>query len=192
MLVLQLKERFAKTIVLEIQSSIPQEALDVISTKLNEKLSGLTLREIRQSISARCIDLSNESSGIVRLLIDSADRVFDFSENEKITFSGSANIMAKPEFADPAQMKNLLRVIENEKNLIKRIQDSTTTDGVNVIIGDELDDPDMSELSFVTSPYNFGNQTGIIAVVGPLRMKYEKAIAIVVHTAKTLSHTLSN
>lgn len=192
MVVLQLNEGFAKTIVLEIHSSIPQEALDALSTKLNEKLSGLTLRDIRRSISARCGDLSNESSGIVRLLIDSADRVFDFSENEKITFSGSANIMAKPEFADPKQMKNLLSVIENEKNLIKRIQDSTTADGVNVIIGDELDDPEMSELSFVTSPYNFGNQAGIIAVVGPLRMQYAKVMAIVVHTAKTLSHTLSN
>jgi len=192
MVVLQLNEGFAKTIVLEIRSSIPQEALDALSTKLNEKLSGLTLRDIRNSISARCGDLSNESSGIVRMLIDSADRVFDFSENEKITFSGSANIMAKPEFADPKQMKNLLSVIENEKNLIKRIQDSTTANGVNVIIGDELDDPDMSELSFVTSPYNFGNQAGIIAVVGPLRMQYAKVMAIVVHTAKTLSHTLSN
>ena len=192
MVVLQLTEGFAKTIVLEIRSSIPQEALDALSTKLNEKLSGLTLRDIRNSISARCGNLSNESSGIVRMLIDTADRVFDFSENEKITFSGSANIMAKPEFADPKQMKNLLSVIENEKNLIKRIQDSTTANGVNVIIGDELDDPDMSELSFVTSPYNFGNQAGIIAVVGPLRMQYAKVMAIVVHTAKTLSHTLSN
>ena len=192
MVVLQLNDGFAKTIVLEIRSSIPPEALDVISTKLNEKLSGLSLREIRSSISLRCNDLTNESSGIVRMLIDSADRVFDFSENEKITFSGSANIMAKPEFADPKQMKSLLSVIENEKNLIKRIQDSTSSSGVNVIIGDELDDPDMSELSFVTSPYNFGNQAGIIAVVGPTRMQYEKVMAIVVHTAKTLSHTLSS
>ena len=192
MLVLQLNEGFAKTIVLEIRSSIPTEALDVISTKLNEKLSGLSLREIRKSISMRCSDLTNESSGIVRMLIDSADRVFDFSENEKITFSGSANIMSKPEFADPKRMKSLLSVIENEKNLIKRIQESSSKKGVSVIIGDELDDPDMSELSFVTSPYNFGNQVGIIAVVGPLRMHYEKAMTIVVHTANTLSQTLSN
>lgn len=192
MLVLQLNEGFAKTIVLEIRSSIPTDALDVISTKLNEKLSGLSLREIRKSISMRCSDLTNESSGIVRMLIDSADRVFDFSENEKITFSGSANIMSKPEFADPKRMKSLLSVIENEKNLIKRIQESSSKKGVSVIIGDELDDPDMSELSFVTSPYNFGNQVGIIAVVGPLRMHYEKAMTIVVHTANTLSQTLSN
>ena len=192
MLVLQLNEGFAKTIVLEIRSSIPTDALDVISTKLNEKLSGLSLREIRKSISMRCSDLTNESSGIVRMLIDSADRVFDFSENEKITFSGSANIMSKPEFADPKRMKSLLSVIENEKNLIKRIQESSNKKGVSVLIGDELDDPDMSELSFVTSPYNFGNQVGIIAVVGPLRMHYEKAMTIVVHTANTLSQTLSN
>lgn len=192
MVVLQLNDGFAKTIVLEIRSSIPSEVLDRLSTKLNEKLSGLALKDIRSSISARCGELSNESTGIVRMLIDSADRVFDFSENEKITFSGSANIMAKPEFSDPKQVKSLLSIIENEKNLIKRIQDSTSTEGLNVIIGEELDDPDMSELSFITAPYNFGNQAGIIAVIGPLRMEYEKAMAIVVHTARTLTHTLSN
>ena len=98
-------------------------------------------------------------------MIDSADRVFDFSENEKITFSGSANIMAKPEFADPKQVKNLLRVIENEKNLIKRIQDSTTINGVNVIIVDELVDPDMAEPRFVRSHYNFGVQAVLIALI---------------------------
>ncbi len=192
MVVLQLQEGFAKTIVLEIHSSIPPASLEGIANKLNDKLAGLSLAEIRKNISARCSDITNESSGIVRLLIDSADRVFDFSENEKITFSGSANIMAKPEFEDPVKMKKLLSVIENEKSFIKKIQESTSDKGVNVIIGEELEDPEVSELSFVTSPYGFGNQSGILAVVGPVRMQYEKAIAIVLHTANTLSQSLSD
>ena len=192
MVVLQLKEGFARTIVLEIESAIPAETLESLSAKLNEKLSGLSLREIRSTIYERCRDFTGEGSGIVRLLIDSADRVFDFNENEKIKLSGSANIMAKPEFSDPAKMGNLLSILEDEKGLIKRIHDSTTKQGLNIIIGDEQDDPDVSELSFVTSPYKFGNQSGILAVIGPTRMHYGRAISIVVHAANSLTGSLSN
>ena len=192
MVVLQLKEGFAKTIVLEIESAIPPETLESLSAKLNEKLSGLSLREIRSTIFERCRDFTEEGSGIVRLLIDSADRVFDFNENERIKFSGSANIMAKPEFSDPAKMGNLLSILEDEKGLIKKIHESTSQQGLNIIIGDEQEDPDVSELSFVTSPYKFGNQSGILAVIGPTRMQYGKAISIVVHAANTLTESLSN
>lgn len=163
----------------------------MISEKLNEKLAGLELREIRNSISQRCGDFKNEGSGIVRLLIDSADRVFDFSESEKITYSGSANMLAKPEFADPAKMRNLMNILENEKNLIRRLQETTSQQGINITIGKEQDDPIVSELSFVTSSYRFGHQVGILAVVGPTRMEYKKAISIVDHTAKTLTDSLS-
>jgi len=191
LVVLQLREGFAKTIVLEIESSLPSAALEMISEKLNEKLAGLELREIRNSISQRCGDFKNEGSGIVRLLIDSADRVFDFSESEKITYSGSANMLAKPEFADPAKMRNLMNILENEKNLIRRLQETTSQQGINITIGMEQDDPIVSELSFVTSSYRFGHQVGILAVVGPTRMEYKKAISIVDHTAKTLTDSLS-
>ena len=191
LVVLQLKEGFAKTIVLEIKSSLPSHVLEMISGKLNEKLAGLELREIRKTISQRCGDLKNEGSGIVKLLIDSADRVFDFSENEKITYSGSANILAKPEFADPAKMSNLMSILENEKILIRRLQETTNQQGINITIGKESDDPIVSELSFVTSSYKFGHQLGILAVVGPTRMEYRKAISIVNLTAKTLTDSLS-
>ena len=191
LVVLQLREGFAKTIVLEIQSSLPSDVLEMISGKLNEKLAGLELREIRKTISQRCRDFTNESSGIVKLLIDSADRVFDFSENEKITYSGSANMLSKPEFSDPAKMRNLMKVLENEKKFIKQLQDTTNQNGINITIGKELDDPIISELSFVTSSYKFGHQIGILAVVGPTRMEYKKAISIVNHTAKTLTESFS-
>ena len=191
LVVLQLREGFAKTIVLEIQSSLPSDVLEMISGKLNKKLAGLELREIRKTISQRCRDFTNESSGIVKLLIDSADRVFDFSENEKITYSGSANMLSKPEFSDPAKMRNLMKVLENEKKFIKQLQDTTNQNGINITIGKELDDPIISELSFVTSSYKFGHQIGILAVVGPTRMEYKKAISIVNHTAKTLTESFS-
>ena len=191
LVVLQLKEGFAKTIVLEIESSLPSNVLEMISGKLNEKLAGLELREIRKTISQRCRDLTNEGSGIVKMLIDSADRVFDFSENEKITYSGSANMLAKPEFVDPAKMSNMMNILENEKKLIQRLQETTIKQGINITIGTELDDPIVSELSFVTSSYKFGRQVGILAVVGPTRMEYKKAISIVNLTAKTLTDSLS-
>jgi heat-inducible transcriptional repressor len=189
------KSGLVKTILLEINHNLSREKLDETRRALNERLSGLTLLEIKHSIDKRMHDLAAGDSSLIKLFVDSADSVFNFEENDHFHVCGTGNIVKLPEFNDQGRMHKILELLDKKEILVQVLNDQGQKEGVSIIIGDENREELMKKCSFITASYNLGDMTGTLGVIGPTRMEYAKVIALVEYMAHVLpelikSHTM--
>jgi heat-inducible transcriptional repressor len=189
LVVLSIRSGIAKTITLEVSSEIQQERIMLISQILNERLAGLRIRDIRLTFVERVRDLIHEDTGLVRLFIDSADKVFDFSRFSDVRYSGTTNIISKPEFADVHRFSTLIEMLESKNIIIHMMQKRSETSELKITIGSENDEM-VKDCSIITAPYRVGEVEGVLGIIGPMRMSYQRVIPIVDYTARFITRLM--
>lgn len=189
-----LRTGFVKNVILEVDSNLMREELLQIERVLNERLSGLTVADIRHTISERLKDLSQPESGrrhFFHVFLRSSDQLFNFDDKNLLTYAGANNILSKPDFSDSKDPYAIIRMLEEKSGFVEMLSERIDGDGVAVTIGDENDIKEMNGCSVVKAHYRIGDVTGTVGVIGPKRMPYGKIIPLVRHTAKLLDKTLN-
>ncbi|MBC7186227.1 MAG: heat-inducible transcription repressor HrcA, partial [Calditrichaeota bacterium] len=97
LVIIRVKSGLVKTILMEIDSNLSRDRLEETARVLNERLHGLTLLEIKRSIDKRMADISEGSPDLVRLIVGSAESVFDVEGGAHFYVSGTGNILSQPE-----------------------------------------------------------------------------------------------
>ncbi len=192
MVIISLKMGLVRTLMMEVPSEIPRERLEEITQFLNERLSGLTLDQIRESFAERVKDVSDETSGLIRLFIDSVDKLFVSGKAERVHIAGTDVIVEHPEFENPKNFRSIIELISNEQIIIHVLEKNIQPEGVKVTIGHENKDEKLRDYSVITGTYTVGTVQGTIGVIGPTRMQYARTIPLVDYVAKTISEMFSN
>lgn len=187
LVVISIRSGLVKTMMLEIKSEIPRSKLEKVSQLLNERLSGLTLKKIRDTFADRLRDVQDEHTGLIRLFIESVDKLFDEHRTEKIHIGATKSMLSQPEFENTKNFKSIIELMENEDIIIHVLENTGQKSGTTVTIGEENKINNLKEFSVVTSTYTVGDITGTVGVVGPKRMEYSKMIPLVDYVAKTIS-----
>lgn len=195
LVVLTLRSKLVKTITMEVLTEIPREKLEAISRLLNERLSGLTLQEIRGTFAARVRDFAEEETGLIRLFIYSRQRLFDDTlSRDRLCMSGTQHLSDQPEFGNSEKLKNMMDILADEEVIVHILDESdptSETEEVRVSIGSELKNKKLHDYSVVVATYRIGDVVGEIGLLGPKRMKYARAVSLLDYTAQTLSTTLA-
>jgi len=184
--VLTLQSGLVRTIFVEVPAAVAPGVVEHVSRVLNERLSGLSLREIRGSMSERLRDADHARQGaeLLNIFVAQGEELFDFSGGDGAVVLGSAQPLAEqPEFADNERMRGLLDLTERRDVLRQAFLDHHRR-GLTITIGSENRDPRLTEFTLVTSAYRTGNVSGVIGVLGPTRMPYDKIIGLVEHTSR--------
>ncbi len=177
-----------KTIMMEIKYSISQHKLEETARILNERLSGLTLKQIRDTFNSRLSDISLRDENLISQFSASVDKIF-MIEDGHLHVKGTQNVFSQPEFANQERMSKLLELIDNQKILIRVLNDSSASDEkISIAIGQENKEELLNNCSLITAAYRIGDITGTIGILGPTRMKYEKVISLVDFIAKEISN----
>ncbi|MER3524724.1 MAG: heat-inducible transcription repressor HrcA [Ignavibacteria bacterium] len=192
MVIISLKLGLVRTLMMEVASEIPREELEQITRFLNERLSGLTLDQIRETFADRVKDADEQSRGLIRLFIDSVDKLFAPGKAERLHIAGTDVIVEQPEFENPKNFRSIIELINNEEIIIHVLEKSTQPDGVTVTIGQENKDEKLKDYSVITGTYTVGTVQGTIGLIGPTRMHYARAIPLVDYVAKTISEMFSH
>lgn len=199
MVVIAVRGGLARTLVAELDGAMPERGLDVVVRRLNERLAGLTLEEIRRTGAERIEDLGAEDrTGIVRLVLRDADVLFSGAEEaRRAALGGAQHLVGQPEFQAPGEVQHVVELIENEEVVVHLLERPALFDPAHperavVRIGGELDRDgdegwDGSAYSVVTAQYRIGGARGTVGVIGPTRMDYARAVALVEHVAALLS-----
>lgn len=188
--ILTMKSGLVRTITMEVTAEVPREKLDQVCRLLNERIAGLTLKEIRETFNDRTRDLQNEETGLVRLFIFSSQKLFDEARDHgRLYISGTKNILDQPEFKDPKYIRSVIEILENE-DMIVHVLEQQPSEGVTVTIGSEHKNKKFEQYSLVVSTYQIGDVSGTIGLIGPKRMNYEKTVPLVDFAAQTISNTL--
>jgi heat-inducible transcriptional repressor len=192
LIVISIKAGLVKTISLELDSEIQNKQIEAVQQILNEKLSGLTFKEIRSTVKERFKDSEN-SNAVMRIFLDSVDKIFmDVKQTENIFITGAKNIIRHPEFENPERFQSIIELIE-DKDIIIHILEKTSASNENKVyisIGRENEDRKLEEYSFITKEYTMGDTSGTLGIIGPKRMEYSKIVAIVDYVAKMVTELL--
>ncbi len=192
LVVISIRSGIVRTIMMEVGCEIKREHLEEISHTLNERIAGLTLREIRDTFVDRVRDLQTYASGLVRLFIDSVDLLFtDNKEKERLHIAGTKSIIEQPEFVDPKNFRSVIELIENEDIIVHLLEKHDEQQkGAVVTIGSENEDDTAKDYSIITSTYEVDGVVGRVGVIGPTRMNYSKVIPLVDYVAQAIARML--
>ena len=194
MFVISLQGGLLKTVVLELDSVLARKDLERAVTLLNERLSGLTLEEIRSTFADRIGDLATEErSGIVRLALEKSDTLFSEHERTRLTYSGAEQLLDQPEFQEqPEDLRKLIALLEEENFVVQFLEDEQAMPAVaqaTIRIGSENSDEKVDAYSIITAQYQLGNSVGTLGVIGPTRMDYVRVIPLVEEMASLMSRS---
>lgn len=194
LVVISVKSGLIKTITLEVDAEVKEEQLSAIQQILNERLSGLKFSEIRNTFQERVKDISSENyRPIIRVFLDSVDRIFTDSSADKTFIAGTKKMLNQPEFLDRDKFQSVIELVEN-KDIIIHVLDKNKEDAMNdfaIKIGQENNDEKLSDYSMISKEYKIGDLTGTLGIMGPKRMDYSKIIAAVVYIAEQLTEELT-
>ena len=195
MLVLSLRGGAMRTIFIEVRGEIGDDALAEVQTVLNERLRGLTLSAIRGSLGVRLRDAgtSTDTAELLNIFLQEGEQLFEApspSEGDAVVL-GQASVLAdQPEFASGERMRRLIELTDTRTELAQLLRSRKQSGGVQISIGTEHGESLPGGLTVVTAEYTAGSLSGVIGVIGPTRMPYEKIIALVSHTSALVTELL--
>lgn len=195
LLVMTLRSAGVRTLFVDVPVELPASTLLSVAQVLNERLAGLTLREVRTSLTARLRDTSGgdpAASELLNIFIQSADEWLQWPTAGEAVHLGRASVLAEqPEFQHGPRLKNLIELTERTDLLSRVLSARIGSEGLQISIGAEHQNPELSGFTVVTSEYSVGGLRGVIGVIGPTRMPYDRIIGLVEGTSKLISEYLT-
>jgi len=190
LLILTIQSGLVKTMVMEVDASIGASDLDTTRRIINERLAGLSIEEMLSEVEERLMSSSEGSPKLLRMICDKADSLFEVIHEEDLHLVGTGNFFMQPEFADQQlRMAELIGMFEERTEMAGILSSRMASDGVAITIGEENESPQLKDCSLLTSKYRFGNVTGVIGMMGPTRMAYDKMVPLLRYIA-SLTETL--
>jgi len=191
LLVLALKSGVVRTIFVEGPSRLAAEAVAHVAVVLNERLAGLTLKEIRATLADRLRDAVSGpgSSELLNIFVQEAEELFEVPAPAGVMLGSTQPLAIQPEFATKERLQGLMEVTER-RDLLREALAARGGEGLTITIGQEHVDPRLAPFTLITSSYRFGPLSGVIGVMGPTRMPYDKIAALVEHTSRLVGELL--
>ncbi len=194
LMVLGLSGGAVRTIFVEVPGIIADVALVEVTIVLNERLSGLTLDQVRLSLASRLRDVraGPATAELLNIFVQEGEQVFGrAAEPIDTVVIGQPSLLAdQPEFATGERLRRLIELTETRAQLATLLEVRPGANGMSITIGIEHGDPRLEPFTVVTAEYSAGSLSGVIGVIGPTRMPYEKVIALVGHTSQLVSDLL--
>ncbi|MRR33440.1 heat-inducible transcription repressor HrcA [bacterium] len=176
--------------IVESDEDLASEDLVRMSNYLNGLLKGLAISEVKRRIVGEMENEKVRYDSLLSRALKLSEQTLDDSTAD-VFIEGQINIFEQPEFADVEKMKDIFRAFEEKSQLITLLDRCMDAERVNIFIGAENFLSRMNQLSVVTAPYASGpNTIGVLGVIGPTRMGYDRVIPIVDYTARILSELL--
>jgi len=187
LLVFSLQSGVARTIFVEVAGALAAEVVQQVARILNDRLAGLPLRVIRASLPERLRDADGTGQGteLLNIFIAQGEELFQLGAHDSEVVLGSATVLAEqPEFATSNDRMRELLELTDQRGRLHRALAERRTGGLTITIGSENPDPRLAGFTLITSAYRRGELSGVIGVLGPTRMPYDKIIGLVDHTSR--------
>lgn len=168
-----------------------QEDLGQAANHQNALLSSANVSEIRTGPVANAA-LSALERNILDRIIEALEQLDRRSERE-IVRDGLLQVLRQPEFVEVDKFRQVVEVLERRSLLEAIVAEVLWANGVQVIIGGEGRWGEMEDYSLVLSPYGVrGEANGVVGVLGPTRMPYDRAISAVRYVARLMSNLVEH
>ena len=194
LVVLVFNDREVQNRIIQLERRYSPDELKRASNYLNEQFRGRTLREVRQEILRQLSEAHAHMNQIMLEAISVAQQVFESGEERlEYVIKGETNLMGVAELTSVEKLRRLFEAFNEKRDFLHLLDHSLKAEGVQIFIGHESGYQILDDCSVVTAPYADGESVfGVLGVIGPTRMAYERVIPIVDMTAKLLGAALNS
>ncbi|MDP4127408.1 MAG: heat-inducible transcriptional repressor HrcA [Bacillota bacterium] len=177
--------------IVDVGENITAEELQKVAGVFNQKMRGYSLDHVKRSLLHEIYSELSRQRHLIDNTLDMLSTILDDREEEdRVYLGGTLNILNQPEFKDLSKVKTLFKVFEENEPLKKLLHPNQ--EGLNVTIGGENTLKEFQDCSVISANYKVNGITiGAVGVLGPTRMDYAKAIAIVDFMTRSLTEVLT-
>jgi heat-inducible transcriptional repressor len=180
--------------VVDLSEPMEAEELRRAAEYLNREFGGVPLSAVRSQVVARLMQERTLYDRLMARALEIAGRTLEDSTQHRLFVEGAASLLDDASSEDGGlplgTLRALLGLMEEKQRLVRLLTEYLDGSGLTVVIGAEHSDPQLQPFSLVTATYYDGRSTGSVGVIGPRRMRYSKAIAMVDGMAQAVSRVL--
>ena len=175
--------------VLYTENNYNKQNLLEASNFFNQHYAGCNIEEVKSRLVNELKTMKTEMVTLMTAAIETSD---DIDQNENLVMSGQRNLLETSELSqNVSSVRKIVEVFEKKSALLQLLEKSHRANGIQIFIGEESGYKALDECSVITAPYEAdGEVLGMLGVIGPTRMAYERVIPIVDITAKLLGSSI--
>ena len=191
--ILVINETEVQNKILDVQRDFSESQLRQAANYLTEHCRGRDLYRVRSQLLEEMRQARQSMNELMIEAIELAQDVFpDHEPDTDFVMAGETNLMGIEELADMEKLKELFDAFSQRRDILHLLDQSLNSDGVQIFIGQESGYKVLDACSIVAAPYQTDEDTvGVLGVIGPTRMAYDRVIPIVDVTARLLGRALS-
>jgi heat-inducible transcriptional repressor len=166
--------------------------LQQASNYLTEMFSGLDMGEVRRRLLDDLKQTHRRMDELMMRAMEMAQRVVEGAEHQDdVLIAGQTNLLEFDELASMERLKSLFQAFTEKRQILDLLDRCIQADGVQIFIGQESGFELLDDCSLVTTTYRVEDKIlGVLGVIGPTRMDYQRVIPVVDVTAKLLAAAL--
>ncbi len=196
LVILVVNDREVQNRIINTSRTYSASELQEASNYLNDIFAGKDLTYVRANILDELEKTKEQLSQSMQTAMEMAQLAFDYEkskvDSDELFFSGETNLMDIAELCEVDKLKKLFNTFNQKRDILHLLEQAISADGIQIFIGEESGHDVLDNCSVVTSPYEVdGKILGVLGVIGPTRMHYERVIPIVDITAKMLGSALN-
>lgn len=195
LVILVVNEREVQNRIIHTGRRFTEEELRLATALLNQRFAGSRLDEIKRQIVNEMEADRQSIDSYMQATMELASKVFEDDDEpaEDYVVAGESRLVGSASPEELERLQELFEAFQRKKDLLHLLERCTRAEGIQIFIGEEAGYEVLGGFSVVTAPYTDGAETlGVLGVIGPTRMAYERVIPIVDVTARLLSSALSD
>jgi len=193
LVILVFNEHEVENRIIHTQHSYSAAELQNAANYLNQAFVGKNIKEVREDLLCDLQKTRQDMNHMMRMVIEVTNKVFDTEETQRdFVIAGQTNLMDAAELSSIDKLRDLFLAFNQKRNILHLLDQAVKAQGIQIFIGEESGYEVLVDCSVITSPYKVkGEVIGVLGVIGPTRMPYERVIPIVELAAKLLGSALN-
>jgi heat-inducible transcriptional repressor len=196
LVVMVINGRDVQNRIVHLERYYPADELRRAANFLNQQFGGKELSQIRSDIVAELTQAGETLNQLMRDAIHVAQQAVGEGKRQgepEYVIAGETNLMEFAELSNVEKLRRLFDAFTSKRDILHLLDQSLGAEGVQIFIGQESGYQILDNCSLVTAPYALDNETvGVLGVIGPTRMAYDRVIPIVDVTARLLGSALNS
>jgi len=167
--------------------------LTELARLLSRYLIGTDFNQARKQLLAEIKQHKADVNRILESVLDVMGSVCGENDEDALLTSGESNLLQFAELSDIKTLRELFEIFNQKRDLLHILEGCSEAEGVEIFIGSESGYSVLSDCAVIAAPYRVENEVvGVVGVIGPTRIAYDKVIPAVDLTARLLSSALNS
>lgn len=178
--------------VIDVDREYSRDELQQLAGYLNANLSGLSMCDVRRRLLAEMTTARETMNKMMADAVGMAEKALAADDANDVVVAGQTNLFGFEEFCEVGKLRGLLDAFNQKRELLDFLDRCEHASGIQIFIGHESGYQPLDECSVIATPYGTQDDIiGVLGVVGPTRMAYDKVIPVVDATARLLGAALT-